>query len=45
MVFSRTSSPRVISGEIAHENPKGMTLQTPTSVLGIRGTRFVVNVK
>ena len=35
----------VISGEIAHENPKGMTLQTPTSVLGIRGTRFVVNVK
>lgn len=35
----------VISGQIAHENPKGMTVQTPTSVLGVRGTRFVVNVK
>jgi len=35
----------VISGQIAHENPKGMTLQTPTSVLGIRGTRFVVAVR
>ena len=35
----------VISGQIAHENPKGMTLQTPTSVLGVRGTRFVVNVR
>ncbi len=35
----------VISGQIAHENPKGMTVQTPTSVLGVRGTRFVVNVR
>lgn len=35
----------VISGQIAHENPKGMTVQTPTSVLGVRGTRFVINVK
>lgn len=35
----------VVSGQIAHENPKGMTVQTPTSVLGVRGTRFVVNVK
>lgn len=35
----------VVSGQIAHENPKGMTVQTPTSVLGVRGTRFVVSVK
>jgi hypothetical protein len=35
----------VVSGQIAHENPKGMTVQTPTSVLGVRGTRFVVTVK
>lgn len=35
----------IISGQIAHENPKGMSVQTPTSVLGVRGTRFVVVVK
>ena len=35
----------IISGQIAHENPKGMSVQTPTSVLGVRGTRFVVEVK
>lgn len=35
----------VVSGQIAHENPKGMTVQTPKSVLGVRGTRFVVDVK
>lgn len=35
----------VVSGQIAKENPKGMTVQTPTSVLGVRGTRFVVTVK
>lgn len=35
----------VVSGQIAHENPKGMTVQTPTSILGVRGTRFVVHVK
>lgn len=35
----------VVSGQIAHENPRGMTVQTPTSVLGVRGTRFVVVVK
>jgi hypothetical protein len=35
----------VVSGQIAHENPKGMTVQTPTSVLGVRGTRFVVKVQ
>jgi hypothetical protein len=35
----------VVSGQIAKENPKGMTVQTPTSVLGVRGTRFVVTVQ
>ena len=35
----------IVSGQIAHENPKGMTVQTPTSILGVRGTRFVVTVK
>lgn len=35
----------VVSGQIAKANPKGMTVQTPTSILGVRGTRFVVDVK
>ncbi len=35
----------VVSGQIAHEDPRGMTVQSGTSVLGVRGTRFVVEVR
>lgn len=35
----------VVSGQIAHEDPRGMTVQSGTSVLGVRGTRFIVEVR
>lgn len=35
----------VVSGQIAHENRDAMRVRTPTSVLGVRGTRFVVTVR
>jgi len=35
----------VVSGQIAHENRDAMRVRTPTSVLGVRGTRFVVTVQ
>lgn len=34
----------VISGQIAKETPDAMTVRTPTSILGVRGTRFVIEV-
>lgn len=34
----------VVSGQIAKENRDGMKVRTPTSLLGVRGTRFVVQV-
>jgi len=34
----------VISGQIAKQNPDKMQVRTPTSILGVRGTRFVVEV-
>lgn len=33
----------VISGRIAKQSPDGMTVRTPTAVLGVRGTEFVVS--
>jgi hypothetical protein len=35
----------VDSGLIAKENPDGMKVRTPTSLIAARGPRFVVNVK
>ena len=35
----------IVSGQIAHETKDAMKVRTPTSLLGVRGTRFVVNVK
>ena len=32
----------VVSGQIAKERKDAMKLRTPTSILGVRGTRFVV---
>jgi hypothetical protein len=34
----------VISGRIAKQAPDSMTLRTPTAILGVRGTEFVVSV-
>ena len=32
----------VISGRIAKQSPEAMTVRTPTAILGVRGTSFVV---
>jgi hypothetical protein len=34
----------VISGKIAKQSPDAVSVQTPTSVLGVRGTEFFVQV-
>jgi len=34
----------VISGRIAKQSPDAMKVRTPTSMLGVRGTEFVVSV-
>ena len=34
----------VISGRIAKQSPDAMTVRTPTAILGVRGTSFVVYV-
>lgn len=33
----------VISGRIAKQSPDAMTVRTPTAVLGVRGTEFVIS--
>ena len=35
----------VISGRIAKQSPDAMTVRTPASILGVRGTEFVVKVE
>ena len=35
----------VVSGQIAHESKDAMKVRTPTALLGVRGTRFVVDVQ
>jgi hypothetical protein len=35
----------MISGDIARSSPGAMKVKTPTAVLGVRGTRFVIQVK
>jgi hypothetical protein len=35
----------VISGRIAKGSPDAMTVRTPTAILGVRGTEFVVSVE
>jgi len=34
----------IISGQIAKSHPDAMKVETPTSVLSVRGTRFLVKV-
>jgi hypothetical protein len=35
----------MISGDIARSTPGAMKIKTPTAILGVRGTRFVIEVK
>lgn len=35
----------IVSGQIATQRPDAMRIKTPTSVLGVRGTRFIVQVQ
>ena len=35
----------IVSGQIAKRSPGAMKVQTPTTILGVRGTRFVVKVE
>ena len=34
----------VVSGDIARSSPDAMKIKTPTAILGVRGTRFTVEV-
>jgi hypothetical protein len=34
----------IISGQIAKASPTAMTVRTPASILGVRGTRFLIKV-
>jgi hypothetical protein len=40
----RKGSLAVISGRIAKESPDAMTVRTPSAILGVRGTEFVVRI-
>ena len=35
----------VVSGRLAKQSPDAMTLRTPSAILGVRGTEFVVTVR
>jgi hypothetical protein len=40
----RRGSLSVVSGRIAKQSPDAMTVRTPSAILGVRGTEFVVSV-
>jgi len=35
----------VVSGKIAKQSPEAMTVRTPATILGVRGTEFVVSAE
>jgi hypothetical protein len=35
----------VISGRMAKQSPEAMTVRTPSAILGVRGTEFVVSAE
>ena len=41
----RKGSASIVSGRIAKQSPDAMTVRTPTAILGVRGTEFVVSVE
>ena len=40
----RNGTLSVVSGKIAKQSPEAMTVRTPATILGVRGTEFVVQV-
>jgi hypothetical protein len=34
----------MVSGKLARQSPDAVTVRTPSTMLGVRGTRFVVEV-
>lgn len=40
----RTGTLSVVSGKIAKQSPQAMTVKTPATILGVRGTEFLVQV-
>jgi len=34
----------IISGQIAKRSPDAMKVRTPTTILGVRGTKFAIKV-
>jgi hypothetical protein len=41
----RQGTVAMVSGDIARSTPGAMKVRTPTAILGVRGTRFVIEVK
>jgi hypothetical protein len=40
----RSGTLSVVSGKIAKQSPEAMTIKTPATILGVRGTEFLVQV-
>jgi hypothetical protein len=40
----RNGTLSVVSGKIAKQSPEAMTIRTPATILGVRGTEFLVQV-
>jgi hypothetical protein len=41
----RQGTVAMVSGDIARSTPGAMKVRTPTAIMGVRGTRFVIQVK
>jgi len=41
----RSGTLAVVSGRLARQSPNAMTVHTPSAVLGVRGTEFVVSTR
>ena len=41
----RSGTLAVVSGRIAKQSPDAMTVRTPSAILGVRGTEFVVTAR
>ena len=45
LAYMNRGTVSMISGDIARSSPGAMKVKTPTAILGVRGTRFVIEVK
>ena len=41
----RSGTLSVVSGRLARQSPNAMTVRTPSAILGVRGTEFVVSTR